>query len=204
MLRYKIASPQFKSSLPPENVIFDHEIATDIKWLEATPIMHIVDTRMGFQNAVLLSGKISEALWMAFIECCATVYAGYSVTIRLDQESGSVAEALRNLDSAHGINLQFSGAQSHNSVGGGEIHHEQLRRYFHVLLFPYQNTDPELLLRYDRKLLNNTIRPYELLRSLLVISSLPTFPMLNNTLLGQEKRMQMTGIARNDIAEMKA
>lgn len=199
MLKYMIASPGFKASLPQDKLIFNHEIATDIMWLEGTPIMHTVDTRRDFQNVVVLRGKKPEELWMSFIECCPTVYADYSVTIGLDLESGSAAEEFRNLATVHVINLQFSGAQSLDSVGGGEINHEQLRRYFHILRSRYQSIEPELLLWCILKWLNNTMRRYGFLRSLLVFGSLPTFPMLNKTQPVQAERMQITWVTRNDI-----
>lgn len=107
-------------------VILSYEIAMDVMWLERTPIMHIVDTHTASQNAVVLRGKKPEDLWRAFMACWATVYAGYLATIRLDQESVFAAEPFRNLVTEQGIILQFSGAESHNSIGSGETYHASI------------------------------------------------------------------------------
>ena len=43
----------FRALLPPDCMIFNHEFAIDLIWLEG-PILHIVDTHTHFPNAVAL------------------------------------------------------------------------------------------------------------------------------------------------------
>lgn len=117
---------RFRASIPPNQIVFNHEVAIELMWLEGNPILHVVDTHTGFQNATILKGKLVYDIWYAFIECLASSYIGYPSIIRLDQEAGFAAESLKDLASAHGIVLQFSGAQSHNSIGSGERYHAPL------------------------------------------------------------------------------
>lgn len=98
-------------------------------WLEGTPILHDVDTHTGFQNVTVLQVKNPNNMCSAFVECWATLYLGYQNIIRLDQEVGFTAKHFRDLATAHGTTLQFSGAQSQNFMGAGETYHEPLVQY---------------------------------------------------------------------------
>lgn len=42
-----------KAVIPPENLLFNHEIAIDLMWIEGIPIIHILYTHPGFQNATV-------------------------------------------------------------------------------------------------------------------------------------------------------
>lgn len=95
--------------------------------------MHIVDTHTGFQNATALRGKLPSEIWAMFVKCWATVYTGYPALILFDQEYGFVLRSFRDLSSAHGTFLQFSGAHSHNSISIGETCHAALRTVFRKL-----------------------------------------------------------------------
>lgn len=107
--------------------LFIHEVTIDLVWLEESPILYVVDTDTD-SKARLLYEKTSTDIWNAFDECWAALYVGYSNIIQFDQEVGFSTSSIRELANAHGINLRFLGAQSHNSLGSGETYHALLRR----------------------------------------------------------------------------
>lgn len=107
--QFRPASPCLKASIPPEQLLFNHELGFDWMWLKGVPIMHIADTHTGLQNAAVLRERLPHEIWFTFVECWATIYTGNRTIIRLDQESSFVGRALRNLATSHRINLRLSG-----------------------------------------------------------------------------------------------
>ena len=65
---YSVKPFRFRAAFPPEHVIFNHEIALDLMWLEGQPVLHIVDTHTHFQNAIVIKSKSTRDVWDAFIE----------------------------------------------------------------------------------------------------------------------------------------
>lgn len=93
------------------------------------------------------------------MKCWTTLYTGYPNIVRLDQEAGFAAKEFRDLATAHGIDLQFSGAQSHNSIGVSEKYREPPLRVFRIFRTSYPDLEPEVLLRYATKDLNDRMDP---------------------------------------------
>lgn len=50
----------FRPSFPPEDILFNHEIAVDILWLEGRPVLHVVCNGTNFQVASAL--RLKKAL----------------------------------------------------------------------------------------------------------------------------------------------
>lgn len=68
--------------------------------------------------------------------------------IWLTQESGFASKVSKDLATAHGISLQFSVAQSHNSIDIGETYHTPFRKVFKKLQAREKDEEPEILLNY--------------------------------------------------------
>ena len=77
----------FQGSIPDDAVVYNHEVAMDLLWLDKKPVLHIIDTHTSFQNAMFITEKSPEGLWTAFVECWSTVYLGFPNVLRVDQES---------------------------------------------------------------------------------------------------------------------
>lgn len=96
--RERSPSPlQSEAVIPSENILFNHKIAMDLMWIEGIPIIHIIDTHNGFQNAAVLRGKNSNDIWKCTVECWTYIYRRYPNRIRLDREFVFAARAFRNL-----------------------------------------------------------------------------------------------------------
>ena len=78
---------RFRASIPDDEIVYNHELALDLLWLDKKPVLHVVDTHTSFQNAVFIQDKTPEGLWRSFTECWSTVYLGLPNVLRIDQEA---------------------------------------------------------------------------------------------------------------------
>lgn len=105
----------------------------DFMWLEGDPVLHVVDVKKRFQNAVFMENKSAEKLWDHFIRRWASLYAGHPNRIRLDQERSFLVRKFRAKDQFQGIELQFSGFYGHDAIGPGKRYYYPLRRIYSKL-----------------------------------------------------------------------
>lgn len=131
--------------------MFNHELALDLMWIEENPILHVMDTHTHFQSAYVLRSKRAEDIWFAFVEFWAALYVGYAQVIHLGQEASFQSSVFNYHAAANCIELQFSGIESHNSIGPGERYHAPFRSVFLVMRESYPRIEPEVLLRYALK-----------------------------------------------------
>lgn len=195
---------RFRASIPDDEVVYNHELAIDLVWLNGVSALHVVDTHTSFQNAVFIKDKTPEGLWRSFTECWSTVYLGLPNVLRVDQEASFNSAKFMTLAEAHGITLQFSGVESHNALGKGERYHAPLRRVYQILAKNHPNMSKDLLLRYAIKGVNDTANIDGLVPSLLVFGVVPTFPMSNRQLPGQKARLQAIVDARLEMGSIVA
>lgn len=127
--------------------------------IDRTPILHVVDTRTQYQNAIPLKGESASDVWDSFVETWASTYAGFPSKIRADQGSVYTSKYWQSCTDDVGIELQLSGVASHNSIGVGERYHGPLRRVFRKVRHAYPSLDPELALRYAVKGINDKTGP---------------------------------------------
>lgn len=59
---------------------------------------------------------------------------------------------------SHGIEIKFSGIDSHNSVGVGERYHGPLRHVLRIAREKYPSLDPEVTLRY---VIESLMKPWD-------------------------------------------
>lgn len=108
----------FRAAIPPDNIIFDHEIAMDLLWFDGMTVLHTVYTHTFFQNAEIATSKTAEGLWRRFLNSWVTMYLGYPTTIWLYHEAlfNYVPPTLPQ----PWFHMQRSGVESHNSIRVGE------------------------------------------------------------------------------------
>lgn len=53
----------------PERVLFNHQLALDLMWIQSGPVLHLVDTPNHFNAAQSLQGEDTEEIRLAFIPC---------------------------------------------------------------------------------------------------------------------------------------
>lgn len=102
---YKSQPLRFKSSIPPEKVIFNHTVLIDLLWLDEQPVLQVIDEHTGFRNAIFLRSKKASDIWSAFVASWVSTYIGFTNKIRSDQESGINSGLFRDLATMHGVEL---------------------------------------------------------------------------------------------------
>lgn len=194
----------FRVSIPLNDIIFNHELAMDLLWLEGIPVLHIVDTHTNIQNAIIPNGKSSLELWEAFMEGWSTIYVGNPNRVRVDRDKTFTSKEWTKLAEEGGISIQLSPIESHNSIGQGETYHHHLRRIFNILHTAKPATDPDLLLRYAIKGINDTMGENGLVPTQLVFGCMPSFPVTRLQTPKQKERMRLLRNARKEMATIVA
>lgn len=110
--------------------------------------MPVVYTHTHLQNAIQIRSKRAEDIWHDFVGGWASLYIYYPNIIRLDHEATFRSGFFRKETGTHGIELQFRGTKTQNSIGFGERRHIPLRRVFRITRELYPSLDPEITLRY--------------------------------------------------------
>jgi hypothetical protein len=131
----------------PKGIVFNHELALDLMYLERLPVLHVVDTQTHFTSATFLYGESVEAVWYAFLECWVTLYPGYPDKMRTNQGTQFKSPRWKELTDATGIQLLLSGVESHNSIGRGERYHAPLRRIYQKSRYDFPNFNLNITLR---------------------------------------------------------
>lgn len=98
---YNLSPVRFRVVISPEKLLVNHEITIDLMRIEGVLIIHVFDSHTGFQNETVLRCNSSSNVWSPFVECWLATYTGYPNVVRLEQESGFVARAFRDLAATH-------------------------------------------------------------------------------------------------------
>jgi hypothetical protein len=161
-----------------------------------------VDVETNFSSAIFLNGESTEAVWDAFMKCWKSLYVGFPDAFRVDAGSVFTSELFQRLSASHGIELQYSGAESHNSIGAGETLHSSLRRVYNIIVSENPTIDPELALQLSVKASNYTANGDGVVPSLLVFGVLPRFPMTPTDLPDQRLRMAALQATRAEMEQI--
>lgn len=139
-------------------------------WLNVKPVLHIVDTRTGFENAIFIRAKSAESLWIYFINFWATIYIRFPQIIRLDRETRFTSVEFSENAKTIGIELQLCGNVSHSSMGQVERYQQPLKRIFNVNE-TQNNLNKKSKLRIFIKAMNETMGPNRLVLSQFVLGT---------------------------------
>lgn len=124
--------------------------------------------------------------------------------MRADRGSVFTSKFWNDVTTLHGIEVQISGVESHNSIGAGERYHDPLRQIFDKIVTDHPTLDPEIALRLAVKAVNDTMGPEGIVPSLLVYGSLPTFPAVGMNIPEQKTRMKALAAAKQEMASITA
>ena len=110
--------------------------------------------------------------------------------MRADQGSVFTSKFWEYVMLMHGIELQLSDVESHNSLGVVERYRATIRRIFRVFRTQYPRLDPEITLRLAVKGANDTMGPDGHVPSKFVFGTEPAFLVVNSALPTQLQRMK--------------
>lgn len=83
------------------------------------PVLHVIDTHTLYQNAEFIYDKSANRLWESSLRIWVTIFIGFPNTLSLTNEASFGSEVFRQDRADVGMKLQFSGIESHNSIGVG-------------------------------------------------------------------------------------
>lgn len=201
---YSPGPRRFRVSLPKGDCVFNHTLAMDLLWLDGDPALNVVDVDTHFSSAIFLRVKSTRDVWNAFVVCWASMYPGYPDRFKVDQDSVFTSKEWRQLSADAGVEIEFSGVESHNALGVGERYHAPLRRIFRKIREDTPSVDPDIALKLATKAMNDSLGPEGLVPSLLAFGALPRFPPAPTSLPNHVDRMEAMNIARLEMANITA
>lgn len=170
---YYFSTFRFRATIPPDELVFNMELAIDLMWLSGRPVMHIIDTHTLYQTGEFVKYKSAADLWDTVIRCWAKILIGYPNNIRIYYETAFDSEEFRRTAIEAGVALQFSGVELHNSLGVGERYHSTLRRVYNKVQEDHIRITEETALRMAIKVSDDTAGPTGLVPTLYVFGSMP-------------------------------
>lgn len=99
--------------------------------------------------------------------------------------------------------MQFSGVESHKSIGAGESYHHPLRRIYLKLKEQHSSGDDDLDVRLSTEI-KDTAGPSCLSPSILVYGFPPAVSILKNIIVGIGGRMRALANTKGDMARIHA
>lgn len=202
--QYAVKPFHFRIAMPSGDIVFNPEVAIEVMWIDGKAIIHVVDVQTNYQNAGLFKGQSTEDVWDVFVEERSSVYLGHPSKIKVDQGSVFTSKKWEELSSSHGIEIILLCVESHNSIGVGKRYHEPLRKIFNILRNANQNENPEIILRYAIKGINDTMGEDGIVPTALAYGCSPSFPFMQSKIPRQRERMKMLAAAEREMATIIA
>lgn len=152
---------------------FNHTVYADIFYIDAKPILHVVDEATNYQAAQWLPTVSSQSLWRALRICWIDVYLGPPDVIVHDAGKNFMAESFAsNADLLH-IRTKAVPVESANSMTVVERYHQPIRRAYQTIKSESPDTDDAAALQMAVKAINDSVGPDGLVPTLLVYGALP-------------------------------
>lgn len=140
---------------------------------QTLPVLHVADIETGFSNAALPTGESAEAVWDSFLTSWHTICTGPAGRQRVYQGSAFTPKNWVELPQALVVELIFSGAESHNSLGFGEQYHAPLRRVNSMVILDHLFLHRIIRPRLPVTSINGTLEPNDLVPSVIVFGTIP-------------------------------
>jgi hypothetical protein len=102
---------------------FGRQVDMDLLWIQARPVLHVVDHDTGFKAAYFVTGETTVLIWEAVLSCWSLIYDGMPKALPVDQGPYFVSQRWKSLCNENNFQLKFVPIQSHNSIGVVESRH---------------------------------------------------------------------------------
>lgn len=139
-----------------------------------------------------------------FFVCWASIYPGYPDKVKVYQESVLTSKEWRQLSADAGIEVEFSGVESHNAIGVGELYQSPLRRIYLKIREDAPSLDPDISLKLAVKSMNDTLGPEGLVPSLLKFGVVSRFPLARRSFTAHVEGMEAINVIRIEMASISA
>ena len=163
-----------------DDIEFNYQVLVDVMFLNAKPVLHIIDTATSFQAARFLRNMMAKEVWDNLRLAWIDTYVGPPDTIVTDAGTNLTAAEFKANARIMAIELEEVPVEAHNSIGKLERYHAPLRQAFNVIKADLQGhgTVDKIILQMAVKAVNDTVGPNGLVPTLLVFG---TYPRLSDT-----------------------
>lgn len=141
----------------PDKIIFKKKVINDLLKIVGKLVLKLVCRHTHFGNAAWIRSMSATDLWLAFLECWSTVYAGHSSNIYSGRESGVNSRPFQDLEIPNKTELQLSHVEAPKEIGFDEKYNCPLRSIYKMLQDAYATLDKQLTPRLAVKSMNNCI-----------------------------------------------
>ena len=157
-----------------EDFIFNHEVITDVFYVQSRPVLHAIDSATSFQAARFLKDQTTKTTWNTLRECWIDTYLGPPDMIRHDAGKNFTSSEFRAKANSMGITVKEVPVEAHNSIGKVERYHAPLRRAFDIIWSECHTImTADQTLQAAVKAVNDTAGPNGLVPTLLVFGAYP-------------------------------
>ena len=154
----------------------------DIVYLDGRPVLHLVYEATRFSATRFLPKMTTEGVWDAIVKCWSSIYTGLPNTMVVD-EGSQFRKLFAELAPIHGVDVEKTGVESHNSLGIAEGYHKPLTDTYLKLKIDYPNMQRQILLALATKVINDTLGPEGIVPSLLVFGEFLSLRSLSGPIL---------------------
>ena len=197
--RLAAAPRRFRTAMPPDDLAFNHTVYLDLMYLDGKSVLHVVDRDTAFSAAAFTNTERADALWQLYCSIWAHPYIGHPSCMHVDQGPQFTSAAWKALATSAGVDLLWSGVESHNALGTGERYHAFLRRIYRRVRKEHPLVLPPGALSLAVAAMNQTAGPRGLVPTLLVFGVLPRTPTTPLPLPAQRERMAAAVTAREEM-----
>ncbi len=193
------AANRFILSFGAENVRFNERVLTDNMYIYRKPILHIVDEGTKFSAARFLPNSSTGTVWQTFLTCWAAKCTGLRHKIVVGQGS-QFGKIFKRVGALRHVEIVETGTESHSSLGLGERYHEPFRTTHRKLSLQFLRVDPEVLLSFSVKAMNDTLGLGGLVSSAFVFGEYSSIQTVSEPL---EEKLTVSSRAELAMAALK-
>lgn len=113
---FRPAPIRFRASIPPKQIISNHELSMDPMWLKSAHILHVINTHKHYENATIPRGKHAP-IFGTHLSSTGPLIHRFTAIVHCYQEISFRTSQFRDLATQEYMELQFSLVLSHNAVG---------------------------------------------------------------------------------------
>jgi hypothetical protein len=195
---------RFKFTLRDEDIDFNHSIYVDVMYINASPILHVVDEATRFQAARWLQNMTSQHVWNALRACWIDVYLGPPDIINHDAGTNFTSQEFQQHAQSLHIRTKEIPVEAANSMSIVERYHKPLRRAYEVLKDEMGGTDKAMLLQMAVKAVNDTAGYDGIVPTLLVFGAFPRMSELEPPAPSIAQRATAIKKAMAEVVKLRA
>ena len=189
-----------------DDTYFNQSLSIDVMYIDANPILQVVDESTSFQAARWLQNMTAGHTWDTLRLCWIDVYSGPPEIIVHDAGSNFDSSEFRMNASSTAIKVKCIPIEAPQSIGLVERYHAPLRRAYSIITdeLKGQTSTKEIRLQMAVKAVNDTAGYDGLVPTLLVFGTYPRMSNSDAPTLSTAERARSIKSAMTEVAKLHA